>query len=392
MDAWIGGRTVCCMPLSRPLRVAVAGGGFAAAELVLALRALAEDRVAVELITPSTELVFRPAATGAPFELSHVDVYDLASLAEDAGAVLRRDTVEAVAPRARRLRLSSGAAVDYDALVLAVGARARAAIPGAVTFRDQRDAHLISGLLEELQAHGGRRVAFAAPSGVSWTLPLYELALLTAAEIERRDLGVETALITPEAAPLQVFGPEVSDHVGAMLADRQIRRQRGLAHRVGRGRVTLTSGEAVGADRVVAVPRLVGRRMTGVPADWNGFVATDSHGRVRDVPDVFAAGDVTQFPVKQGGLATQQADVIAAVLASRAGAGVEIPPVRRVLRTRLLGPDGPLYLRAELDGAGRPLPASEAPQISHEAPWWPAAKLFGRYVSPWMAAHAPVPL
>ena len=383
--------TVPTMSRSRPLRIVVAGGGFAAAELLLALRALAEDRVSVELVTPSTELAFRPAATGTPFELSHVDRYDLEMLAHEVGARVRRDLVEAVAPRARRLRLRSGVAVEYDALVLALGARARAAIPGAVTFRDQRDAHLIARLVEALRTPGDRRVVFAAPSGVSWTLPLYELALLTAAEIERRGLAVETTLITPEVTPLQAFGPGVSDRIGALLADRGIRRLRGVAHSVGRGRLTLTSGEAVQADRVVAVPRLVGRRVTGVPADWSGFVATDHHGRVRDVPDVFAAGDMTQLRIKQGGLATQQADVIAAVLAETAGADVEIPPVRHVLRTRLLVPEGPLYLRAELDGEGRPLPTTEEPQISTEALWWPPAKLFGRYLSPWMAAHRAVP-
>jgi sulfide:quinone oxidoreductase len=201
---------------------------------------------------------------------------------------------------------------------------------------------------------------------------------------------METTLITAEATPLQAFGPGVSEHIGSLLADRGIRRVRGVAHSVGRGRLTLTSGEAVQADHVVAVPRLVGRRVTGVPADWNGFVATDQHGRVCDVPDVFATGDMTQFRVKQGGLATQQADVVAAVLAARAGADVEIPPVRHVLRTRLLVPDGPLYLRAELDGNGRPLPATEGPQISEEALWWPPVKLFGRYLSPWMASHDPV--
>jgi len=225
---------------------------------------------------------------------------------------------------------------------------------------------------------------------VSWTLPLYELALMTAAEIERRDLDMETVLITPESAPLEAFGPVVGDRVGTLLADRGISRLRGVAHSAGRTRLTLTSGEALRADRVVAVPRLVGRRVPGVPADWNGFVATDAHGRVREVPDVFAAGDMTQFRVKQGGLATQQADVIAAVLAARAGADVEISPVRHVLRTHLLVPEGSLYLRAELDGDGRPLPATEGAQISSEALWWPPAKLFGRYLSPWMATHDPV--
>jgi sulfide:quinone oxidoreductase len=378
------------MSNSSPLRVAVVGGGFAAAELLLALNSLAGDRVAAELITPSAKLPFRPAAPGVPFESAQLAVYDLAALAEDAGASLRSDAVEAVAPRIRRLRLSSGSAVEYDALVLATGARARGAVPGAVTFRDHRDSHLITAVIDDLAERGGTRVVFAAPSGVSWTLPLYELALLTAAEIERRDLGAETMMITPEAAPLQVFGREVSRHVESVLEDHGVRRLHGVAHNVGRGHLTMTSGERVGADHVVAVPRLVGRRLTGVPADWNGFVATDPHGRVHDLPDVFAAGDMTQFPVKQGGLATQQADVIAAVLASRAGADVEVPPARHVLRTHLLMPGGPLYLRVELDHAGRPLASDGEAQLSADPLWWPAAKLFGRHLSPWMAMHEPV--
>src|SRR5829696_5384128 len=164
MATGAGAPTVRSMPREHPLRIAVAGGGFAAAELILALRALAEDRVAIELITPSTELAFRPAATGTPFERSHVDRYDLELLADETGAGLRRDMVEAVAPRARRLRLRSGGAVEYDRLVLALGARARAAISGAVTFRDQRDGHLVARLIEELDLLEGRRVVFAAPS------------------------------------------------------------------------------------------------------------------------------------------------------------------------------------------------------------------------------------
>ena len=38
------------------------------------------------------------------------------------------------------------------------------------------------------------------------------------------------------------------------------------------------------------------------------------------VPDVFAAGDATAEPVKQGGLATQQADAAAEAIAAEAGA------------------------------------------------------------------------
>ena len=380
-------RPVVMTSREHPLRVLVAGGGIAAAELVLALRSLAEDRVEIEVVAPSAEMPFRPAATATPFGTSRVQVFDLQAIASDAGAELRQDTVEAVASRARRVRLASGASATYDALVLAVGARARAGVPGAITFRDQRDGHLVTALIEELEATGARRVVFAAPTGVSWTLPLYELALLTSAELDRRGLATEVVVLTSEASPLEVFGPPVSRFVSSMLSERGIRKLHGSAQSVARGRVTLGSGESLRADGVVAVPRLVGRRLSGVPADWNGFVQTDRHGRVVELEDVFAAGDITQFPVKQGGLATQQADVVAAVLAARAGADAEAPPARSVLRARLFGAAQPCYLRAELDAAGRPVPSTDAPAVSDEADWWPAAKLFGRHLSPWMAAR-----
>ena len=370
-----------------PLHVLVAGGGFAAAELMLALRAQAEDRVEIEVVAPSAELPFRPAATAAPFGPEDVQIYDLAAIAADAGAALRSDTVEAVASNAHRVRLSSGASATYDVLVLAVGARARVGVPGAITFRDQRDSHLVAALLDDLEATRAKRVVFAAPTGVSWTLPLYELALLSWAELDRRDLATEVVILTPEAFALEVFGSKAGAHVTSLLGERGIRRLRGSAQSVARRHVTLATGESLAADAVVAVPRLVGRRISGVPADWNGFVQVDRQGRVVELADVFAAGDVTQFPVKQGGLATQQADVIAAVLAARAGADVVPPPAGSVLRARLLGADEPCFLRAELDATGRPLPSAGPPEVSDEADWWPGAKLFGRHLSPWMAAR-----
>ena len=90
-------------------------------------------------------------------------------------------------------------------------------------------------------------------------------------------------------------------------------------------------------DRVIAAPRLVGPRITGVPGSWGGFTPVDSRGRVEGLADVYAAGDMTTFPLKQGGLATQQADTIAHQIAARAGAAVRELDLRRVVRARLRG-------------------------------------------------------
>lgn len=372
---------------AEPLRVVVVGGGFAAAEAVLALRAYAGDRVEIEIVSRDAELPLRPAATAAAFDHRPVQSVPLAELARDTGAGLLHDRLEAVAPAARRIRLASGAQRSYDALVLATGARARTAVPGALTFRDQRDAGQVHRVLEDLRAGLVQSLAVAVPAGVSWSVPAYELALLLAAEVERLGLFTPVALVTPERAPLEVFGPAASAFVAGALADREVLALCGAVPRdVDRRGLRLADGATVAADRVIALPALVGQRLAGVPPDFSGFVPTRAFGRVDGAPDVYAAGDMTSFPVKQGGVAAQQADAIAAVLARRAGADVPLPSPTSVLRTQLFGLPEPAFLEATLDGAGRPIAGTS--RVHADSPWWPSGTLFGRHVSAWMAERA----
>jgi sulfide:quinone oxidoreductase len=375
--------------MTRPApHVLIAGGGVAAVEAMLALRAFAEERVTIELVSADPLLRYRPSATAAPFGADEVAAFELAELARRAGASFRRDALTAVIGGARTVRLASGTTRSYDALVLALGARRRAAIPGALTFRDQRDIHHVRRLLADLRAGAVRRVAFASPLGVAWTLPLYELALLTARAIEDEGLDASVALVTPERRPLEVFGAGAGRTVGALLADHGVRVVCDARPRTAtREGLALRHGGVLAADRVIAVPGLAGPELPGVPTDWNGFVATDPDGRVAELDSVYAAGDLTAFPVKQGGLAAQQADVVAAHVAASVGA--DPPPISapRVLRARLAGADEPLYLRAELDEHGRPL---DPGRVDDELPWWPSGKVVGRYLSGCLAQLEPV--
>jgi sulfide:quinone oxidoreductase len=131
------------------------------------------------------------------------------------------------------------------------------------------------------------------------------------------------------------------------------------------------------ADVVVALPRLEGPRLPGVDHDQWGFVATDAFGRVPAYADVYAAGDMTQFPLKQGGIAAQQADVVAADMAARVGVEIEVKPFKPVLRGLLLTGMIPRYMRAE-PGTGRSV-------VDTAALWWPPAKIVGRYLAPFLA-------
>ena len=110
---------------------------------------------------------------------------------------------------------------------------------------------------------------------------------------------------------------------------------------------------------------------------------------------VCAAGDATSFPIKQGGLATQQADAAAGTIAQRLGARAAPRPFQPVLRGVLLTGGAPLYLRAELDRSGRLLAMRQRRlrgSVSTRALWWPPGKIAGRYLAPYMAtARPPVP-
>jgi len=97
---------------------------------------------------------------------------------------------------------------------------------------------------------------------------------------------------------------------------------------------------------------------------------------------VFAVGDATTFPIKQGGLATQQADAAAEAIAGLAGADVVAEPFRPVLRGLILTGGAPLYARAELSRAGNPA------SVATDALWWPPGKIVGRYLAPYLAERS----
>jgi sulfide:quinone oxidoreductase len=368
-------------------RVLIAGGGVAALEAALALRELGEGRVSVEMLAPEPEFWYRPLAVAEPFGLGEVRHFDLAELAAAAGTTFSPGALFSVDAGSRLAQTSVGSSVSYDVLLVACGAGPTPAVPGALTFRGPADTERIRALLEEIVAGQVGRVAFVVPWGAVWSLPIYELALMTAAYLAERELDrVDLALVTPEEAPLQLFGGAGSEAV------RQLLEERGIVLQTGSAPVELVDGElrlvpegTIAADRVVALPRLRGPRIDGLPQTVEGFLPVDAHGQVHGLADVFAAGDITSFPVKQGGIAAQQADAAAEMIAANAGADLTPQLFRPVLRGLLLTGRQPRYLRHEITGG-----AGGVSVASSEPLWWPPAKIVGRYLAPFLGAFAGV--
>jgi sulfide:quinone oxidoreductase len=357
-------------------------------EALLALRELAEERVELQLLSPEPFYWYRPLAVAEPFELGSVLRLELVEVATAAGAFFTLAELGAVDVERGRAWSAAGARFDYDVLVIACGATPEAVVEGALTFRGPADTDRFRLLLHELEAGAVRKLVFAVPAGVAWSLPLYELALLTAAHLHGRVDGVELALVTPEERPLQLLGAEAS------LAVRELLEERGIGFQghssplaFDQRRLSSAYGDEVEADRVVALPRLCGRRIEGLPHDRAGFITVDPHGRVLDQGEIaaeglFAAGDITGFPVKQGGFAAQQADAVAEAIAAAAGAPVAPSPFRPLLRGLLLTGAVPRYLRTELTARG------VTTEIALDPLWWPPTKIAARRLSPFLAGQA----
>jgi sulfide:quinone oxidoreductase len=354
-----------------PTNVLIAGGGPAALEAALRLHRVAAGRVTTTLLAPEGDFVYRPLSVLDPFAAGGATAYPLSRIAADAGFTHRPGTLAAVDPAAHVATTANGEQIGYDVLLVAAGAVQTRPFEAATVFSgSDRDVESVHGLVQDVEGGYTHRVAFVVPEGASWPLPLYELALMLAERAYEMGASLEIHVVTPEETPLAAFGEQAAREVARLLTDAGIVLHAGTrAERVERHRLHLSPGGELDVLRVVTLPRLVGRRIPGLPGDADGFLVTDGHGRVTGVPDVYAAGDITAFPVKQGGLACRQADAAADHIAARAGAELEPEPFTPVIHGVLMTERSSAFMRSgpglQSRVAGQPL-------------WWPPTKIAGR--------------
>ena len=361
--------------------VVIAGGGIGALEGLLALQKLAADPLRISVLTATRHLTYRALSVAEPFGGDPAPRYDWQFIARDRG--VRLDPGHAWRRCGWRTGSSitrDGPPVHYDALLLALGAQPRVAVPGALTFAGPRDVAAVRDALEALDPGRRHVIAFVAGTGVAWTLPLYELALMTAEFGRRRELDLRIELVTRESEPLDIFGAEASAAVAGRLVSAGVHLRAGtFAQEYDDGRLWLELEGPLDADLAVALPLLEGPSIGGLPVTEGGFIPVDAYGRVRGVEHVWAAGDMTSRPIKHGGLTAQQADVAAADIAARvAGSSKPVHPYRPDLRGLLLTGADPVFLERRRGAPSR----SEA---SSEFLWWPAHKVAGRHLAPYLA-------
>jgi sulfide:quinone oxidoreductase len=363
----------------RAMEIVIAGGGVAGLEGLLALHRSLGDRARLVLIAPDSDFTYRPMAVAEPFGLGHAHRVPLRRFVNETGAELMLDAVTAVDDADRHVQLADGGSRGFDALLLAPGGRAVTGVPGATTWWPAGDSETYGGLLRDLEEGYSKRLAIVVPPGAVWPLPAYELALMTAGEARgmgRDDLKV--IVVTPEHAPLSLFGDEAGRAVTEELNWAGVELRTGAVGRKDGGELVLEpSGERLPIDRVFAVPRIVGPVIEGLPCDDEGFLRAGDDARVEGAERTWAAGDGVVSPVKFGGLATHQARRAVAAIAGLAG--VDVPdPGEPVLHGRLLVGHRTRRLTGKGGAEGAPL-------------WWPHGKVAGEYLPRWLAEHGVAP-
>jgi sulfide:quinone oxidoreductase len=365
-------------PDDDPLRVVVAGAGVAGMETVVALRGLVGHRVALTLVAPADDFTVRALEVLEPFGLGRPQRYPLAELTADLDAPFVRDAVVRVECDERTVQLQSGGELAYDVLVLAVGAVPHPAYEHGVCIERAHDAEALDRVVADLRGGLAERLAIVVPPGCAWTLPAYELALMLSAFAKPAQL----TLVTPELEPLSAFGAPGAELARAELEDAGVALLTGVHATVPHPTsVQLSPGARLACDRILHLPLLSGPNCAGVRCDASGFIVVDDSFRVRDADDLFAVGDATVGAHKQGGLAAQQADVVAEQIAWRVGADHAPRPYRPVLRGLLRTANGPRYLRAAPPGI------ATSAEVSDDCLWWPPSKVAARWLTPWLAAR-----
>ena len=369
-------------------KVVIAGGGVAAIEAALALRDLAGDRVETTLLAPEPDFVCRPMRVVEPFSHPAAPSYSVAEIAADAGALLVRDSFKWLDPGARAVHTKAGEELRYDALLLALGAHLYPAFRHAITLDDRLLDQQLHGLIRDLEDAYVRRLAFVIPSRAAWPLPVYELALMTARRAYDTNVELSITIATPEDSPLALFGDRASEAVGSLLIRHGVEIITSAHCAVpGPGRVVIYPRDrTLLVDRIIALPELTGPFTPGLPKDARGgFIPVDPYCRVRGLEGVYAAGDATDFPVKFGGIAAQQADTAAASIAALAGAPVEPHKLVPVVQAMLLGGERPLRLRGYITGGH-----GSSSEVTELTDLDPARKIDATYLVPYLESRKPL--
>lgn len=390
--------------------VCVVGSGTAGLEGLLAAREALGTSAALQLIAPDREFRFRPMSPDSLFRPASEQGIAIADLVEQADATWLADRADLVDLRSRTVVTREGETAAYDFLLLATGSRPERPLRQGHVWERGADPHFLDATIEAVTGGSAARVAVVVPRGARWPIPAYELALVLAWSAAGTD--AEITLITAEARPLGALGSDASETLVGELAQAGVRVLAGVEALddprrdpgpEGSARLLLApesraeqSGALLGAprdpdavrsnddasesfDRLIALPTVVGRPVSGLPTDAAGFIEVDEDLRVCGDEHAWAAGGCIAAALEHSALSAGQADAAVSAIATAAGV-----PGGRISPPDLTG----LLLTDQRDRWLAENPPG-TPEPSTRCLWWPPGRAVGRMLARRIAAWDP---
>ncbi|MGH2958586.1 MAG: FAD-dependent oxidoreductase, partial [Solirubrobacterales bacterium] len=364
------------MSESRP-EILIAGSGPGALEATLGLSASEYLDAKIALISPQLEFQYRPNLVMEPFGVTTTAKYAVAEVIRHPDVTQWSGTLERIDTAASKAYSPEGDEFDFDALIIATGTETHADLnEPVVTFGKPGSLEKLKEIVAAIDAGSVHSVLFTAPPGPTWQLPLYEFALMCAERAERQSgQQIVISIATPEADPLDVFGAENSATVLRLCADFGVVLHTDTTVEAFDGTTAhLSDGTSQAVDRVFAMPRLTGRAPEGIPTDEDGFIHVDDNQLIAGTTNVYAVGDVTDFRVKQGGLASMQADAAICAIESTLGGREAAEPFVHEIDAILLAADRRVAMRARIGN-------ETSQSIAIEQPTGPVQKIQSRLLS-----------
>lgn len=393
----------------------VVGAGTAGLEGLLSARQRFGADAELRLIAPEREFRYRPMSADSLFRPTKergIPVGDLVAMA-DARWVAQR--AAAVYEGERRVLTRDGDTVDFDFLLLAMGAQPRRALRQGYVWQRGGDPGFLDEIVLGIAAGDVRSVAVAVPRGARWPLPAYELALILAWSAGGSD--AEVALITAEQEPLAALGRAATEAVTGELAAAGVKTVTGVeavdeprrekqtdepaevmlvpepaaddldvlsGKPTDPASVRLGASSVVGFDRLISLPTVIGPGIAGVAVDAVGFVEVDEALAVCGSERVWAAGGCIAAALEHSALAARQADAAVAAMAAASGGRSAAKPIAADGEPELTG----VLLRGQREQWMAENPRGTL-EPSTRCLWWPPGRAVGRMLAQRIAAWDP---
>jgi len=367
------------------MRLCITGSGTAGIEALLAARARLGQEADLVLVAPEPEFRYRPMTPGSLLRPAAERMLRIADVAAHAGAELVPDAVEAVHEPEQQLLTRSGDTVEFDCLLLAVGARPERALRQGHVWMRGGDPGCLDEIIAAARTGTAESVAVVVPHGARWAIAAYELALVLAWTLQ--GTGASVTLLTAEDRPLAALGSEATRLVSRELEEASVELIAGaeVSDELADGKVPAPGEPArlrIGAsgarefDTLISLPRVLGPFLGGTPMDAAGFIQVDEGLKLCGSEHAWAVGRCIAAALEQDGLGARQADAAIEAIAGN-GQPAAAPPLTGVL----LAGQREAWLAENPPGTREP---------STRCLWWPPGRAVGHMLAQRIAAWDPL--